>query len=139
MCVESSRRCLHSTGQLRCVDRTLRCAQNSYVWTELLCVQRTLKGVDSADVCIECCGVHRILMCAQNAEVCTELKQESVTAVKPRKSKRGFSHAVAHNMRRTRIPIKGNEPIFDIRPSIKMSTFSYEQLILPSSAAPAQW
>ena len=53
-------------------------------------------------------------MCAQNADVCTELKHESVTAVKPRKSKRGFSHAVAHNVGRTRIRIKGNEPIFDI-------------------------
>ena len=78
-------------------------------------------------------------MSAQNADVCTELKHESVTAVKPRKSKRGFSHAVAHNVRRTRIRIKGNEPNFDIRPSIKMSTFSYEQLILPSRYAPAQW
>ena len=67
-----------------------------------------------------------MLMCAQNAEVCTELQHDSVTAVKPRKSKRGFSHAVAHNMRRTRIRIKGNEPNFDIRPSIKMSTFSYD-------------
>ena len=72
-------------------------------------------------------------MCAQNAEVCTELKHESVTAVKPRKSKRGFSHAVAHNMRRTRIRIKGNEPNFDIRPSIKMSTFSYDSSFSPAA------
>ena len=54
--LESSRRCLHSTGQLRCVHRTLMCAQNAEVCTELLCVHRTLIGVDSAEVC-----------CAQNA------------------------------------------------------------------------
>ena len=71
-------------------------------------------------------------MCAQNADVCTELKHESVTAVKPRKSKRGFSHAVAHNVGRTRIRIRGNEPNFDIRPSIKMSTFSYDSSFSPA-------
>ena len=75
-----------------------------------------------------------MLMCAQNAEVCTELKHDSVTAVKkPRKSKRGFSHAVAHNMRRTRVRIKGNEPNFDISPSIKMSTFSYDSSFSPAA------
>ena len=90
------------------------CAQNSYI-----CAQELLQ-------------VQIVLMCAQSAEVCTELKHESVTAVKPRKSKRGFSHAVAHNMRRTRIRIKGNEPIFDISPSIKMSTFSYDSSFSPA-------
>ena len=71
----------------------------------------------AVDVCAQNsyrCRTLIVLMCAQNAEVCTELKHESVTAVKPRKSKRGFSHAVAHNVGRTRIRIRGNEPNFDI-------------------------
>ena len=54
MCVESSRRCLHGTGQLRCVHRPLICVDSADVCTELLCVHKTLIGVDSADVCTEC-------------------------------------------------------------------------------------
>ena len=52
--MESSRRCLHSTGQLRFVHRTLIGVDSADMCTELLCVHRTLIGVDSADVCTEC-------------------------------------------------------------------------------------
>ena len=53
--MESSRRCLHSTGQLRFVHRTLIGVDSADMCTELLYMcTGTLIGVDSADVCTEC-------------------------------------------------------------------------------------